>query len=182
VKQKGVAIKNSLLALEKLHGKEAVQRVKDAMPARLREVLDGVMALEWYSVEVTAALHVAIRDVLGSGKWDESHRMSVEAARIELTGVYRLLLRAVQYDTVWDRMERAWSLYYDAGTASWVDRGRGHATALFKGVAGFNLGMWNSVAGRIEQMLLATGARGASATVKDATSTSARIEALWLEG
>jgi hypothetical protein len=181
VKLKGVGLKNTLASLEKLHGKEGLERVKAAMPARLRGALTNVRPIEWYPVEITAALHSAIRDTVGGGSWGESQRISMEAARVELTGVYRVMLRAVQYDTVWDRMERMWRQYYDSGEAKWVDRGHGHATAQFTGVAGFNEGMWGSVAGRIEILLDLTGARGASITVKVAGSTTATIEALWLE-
>jgi hypothetical protein len=181
VRLKGVGVKNSLIALEKLYGQEATARVKNAMPARLREMIDGVLPLEWYPVEMTAALHVAIRDVLGTGGWEVSQRISGEAARIEIAGVYRLLVRAVQYDTVWDRMERAWRLYYDAGEVKWIDREAGHATAIIAGVAGFNTGMWYSVLGRVEQLLLASGARSVNVSIVESTSTHARIEALWLE-
>ena len=131
MKLKGVGLKNTLASLEKLHGKEGLERVKQAMPPRLREPLTQVLPIEWYQVEVTAALHIAIRDTLGGGSWDESQRISMEAAKLELNGVYRVMLRAVQYDTVWDRMERMWRTYYDAGEAKWVDRGQGHATAQF---------------------------------------------------
>jgi hypothetical protein len=181
VKLKGLGLKNTLVALEKLHGADALERVRLAMPARLRETIAQVLPLEWYPVEVTAALHVAIRDTLGDGGWKESQRISCTAAKIELNGVYRLVLRAVQYDTVWDRMERMWPQYYDAGEARWVDRGRGHARAEFRGVAGFNEGMWHSVAGRIEVMLEMTGARGSAVTLTKPASTHATIEALWLE-
>jgi hypothetical protein len=181
VKLKGLGLKNTLVALEKLHGREALERVREAMPSRLRESIVNVLPLEWYSVELTAAVHVAIRDTLGGGQWSESQRISREAAMVEVTGVYRVILRAVQYDTVWDRMERMWPQYYDAGEARWIDRGRGHATAEFRGVAGFNEGMWGSIAGRIEILLEMTGARGAAVTVKQPSSTHATIEALWLE-
>lgn len=181
MKLKGLGLKNTIVALEKLHGKDALERVKEAMPARLRETVALVLPLEWYPVEVTAALHTAIRDTLGGGSWKESQRISRQAAMVEVTGVYRLILRAVQYDTVWDRMERMWPYYYDAGEARWVDRERGHARAEFRGVAGFNEGMWASVAGRIEVLLEMTGARAAAVTVQDPGSTHATIEALWLE-
>lgn len=181
VKLKGVGLRNTLASLERLHGKEGLQRVKEAIPPRLREHLSGIMPLEWYPIEVAAALHQAIRDKLGKGTWAENQRISMEAAKMELSGPYRVLLRAVQYDTVWDRMERMWRQYYDSGEARWVDRGHGHATAEFTGVAGFNDGCWAAVAGRIEILLEATGARGAAVTVKAATSTQATIEALWLE-
>ena len=124
---------------------------------------------------------MAIRDVLGGGTWTESQRISRVAAKIDLTGPYRVLLRAVQYDTVWDRMERIWSHYYDAGEARWVERGHGHATAEFTGVAGFNEGIWRTIAGRIEALLEMTGARAPDVSIKAASSTRGTIEALWFE-
>lgn len=181
MKLKGLALKNTLVAVEKLHRKAGLERVKVALPPRIRDTVAQILPIEWYPVEVTAALHVAIRDTLGGGSWAESQRISREAAKIELHGVYRIMMRVVQYDTVWDRMERMWPQYYDAGEACWVDRGRGHATAEFRGVAGFNEGMWHSIAGRIEVLLENTGARGAAVTLKNAASTRATIEALWLE-
>jgi hypothetical protein len=181
VKVKGIGLKHTVLALEKIHGKAGLERVKEAMPARLREQIGSLHPLEWYPVELSAALHVAIRDALGGGSWSESQRISIVAAKLDIAGPYRVLMRAVQYDTVWDRMERMWSQYYDAGEARWVDRGHGHASAEFRGVAGFNDGMWWSIAGRVELLLGATGARGAAVDLKDPTSTRANLEALWLE-
>ena len=66
----------------------------------------------------------------------------MEAGRIELTGVYRVMLRAVQYDNDLGP--------HGAHVAGLLRRGRGqvgrprrgHATAEFTGVAGFNEGMW----------------------------------------
>jgi hypothetical protein len=181
VKLKGLALKNTLVTVEKLHGKDGLNLVKLALPPRIRETMSQILPIEWYPVEVPAAMHVAIRDTIGGGSWEESQRISREAAKIELNGVYRIIMRAVQYDTIWDRMERMWPQYYDSGEARWVDRGRGHAMAEFRGVAGFNEGMWRSIAGRIELLLENSGSRGAAVTIKHAASTRATIEALWLE-
>jgi hypothetical protein len=180
VRIKGLGLKNTLKSIEKLHAKAGLDRVKDAMPPRAREAVSQILPIEWYPVEVCAALHIAIRETIGGGAWSESQKISREAAKIELFGPYRLMMRAVQYDTIWDRMERMWPQYYDAGEAKWVERGKGNATAEFRGVAGFNEGMWLSIAGRIEILLDRTGARAAIATLKDPSSTHATIEALWV--
>jgi hypothetical protein len=181
VKVKGIGLKHTVVALERIHGKAGLEIVKAAMPARFHETIATLKPLEWYPVEIAAHLHLAIRETLGGGLWTESQRISMVAAKLDITGPYRMMMRAVQYDTVWDRMERIWPQYYDAGEAKWVDRGRGHATAEFRGVAGFNEGMWGAIAGRIEMLLEMTGARGAAITLKDMSSTRATLEALWLE-
>ena len=181
MKVKGIGLKHTLAAIEKLHGKPALARVHEAMPPRLSEVLANVKMLDWYPIELSAAMHAAIREALGNGTWDESHRISRAAALAEIAGPYRMLLRAVQYDTIWDRMERMWSQFYDTGEARWTERGRGHATAEVMGVAGFTEGIWRSVCGRVEGVLEATGARGPAVTLKNTSSTKGTIEALWLE-
>ena len=181
MKLKGSGLRHTLVAIDQLHGKAGLDRVKETMPARLREQLAVVRPLDWYAVEVTAALHVAIRDVLGNGSWAESQRISRAAAKMDLSGPYRVMMRAVQYDTVWDRMERIWLQYYDAGEARWVERERGHARAEVTGVAGFNEGMWRTVAGRIEILLEMTGARSPDVSLKDVTSTRCTMVALWFE-
>jgi hypothetical protein len=181
VKQKGVAFRSTLLAIERLHGEGAVARVKDAMPERHRASMENILAVNWYPIEVSAALHVAIRDTIGRGEWRESHRLGVEAARIDFTGIYRAVLRAIQYDTIWDRMERAWTTYMSGGNAKWEERGHGTMRGYVEGVAGFNNGMWLATAGRMEGLLLLSGAKGASAEPSDMTPTAAKFEALWIE-
>jgi hypothetical protein len=181
VKIKGTGIRSALIAIERLYGADAVVRVKAVMPPRLREVVDKVHPLEWYPVEVSAAVHLAVRDVIGGGSWDASHAIGREAARVDFTGIYKVLVRTVQYDTIWDRIELAWTRYASAGEAKWYERGPGHAKAFVSGVAGYNNGLWASVAGRCEGMLLLSGARGAAVSMIEPANTSCSFEALWLE-
>src|SRR5208283_3754268 len=112
-------------AIESLHGKPALERVRAVLSPRIREQVDQAKPLEWYPVEPSAALHLAVRDVLGGGTWTVNHDLGKEACRIDFTGIYKALIRTVQYDSVWDRMERAWQQYASAGDVKWFDRGRG---------------------------------------------------------
>jgi len=178
---KGVAIRSTLRAVERLHGRDAVTRVKQAVPEAARATLEHVLPVEWYPVEVSAALHAAIREVIGAGSWEASHALGVEAAKLEFTGLYKALIRAVQYDTVWDRMERVWTTYNTTGKPDWFERGRGRARGTIIGVAGYNEGIWQSVAGRCEGILVLCGARGANVVTKNPSSTRCDFEAMWLE-
>jgi hypothetical protein len=182
MRQKGAAIKSTLEAIATLHGEAQLASVRDRIPAHLRAQIEPrVLPVAWYPVEVTAALHEAIRDVLGGGRWEASHRIGVEAARIDFTGVYRVFLRSMQYDTMWDRAERAWTNYNSQGTPRWTERGPGHARGIITGVSGFNVGIWEAVAGRLEGLLQMSGARGATIEVKASSATGAELHALWLE-
>jgi hypothetical protein len=95
--------------------------------------------------------------------------------------MYRVLLRAVHYDSIWDRICTAWSNYNSRGEVKMTVHDRGHATGIVHGVLGFNEGQWRSIAGRTEQLIILAGARAAEVEVHDPTSTSARLEGLYFD-
>jgi hypothetical protein len=181
VQIRGAGIRSLLLAIEKLHGPERLAEVKDAVPDHVREQIEHVLPVQWYDVEVSSTLQVAVRDVLGGGKWDEAHRLGFEAARIDFGGLYRVFVRAVSYETIWDRAPRIWSQYNSQGSAEWTDRREGYAIGRIRGAAGYNFGLWESVAGRMEGMLQMTGLKTATVTVKESSSTYATFEAMWIK-
>jgi len=182
MRQKGAAIKSTLQSIVNLYGEESLKRVKERLPAAmLAQIEPRVLPVAWYPIEVSAAIHEAIRDTLGEGKWQASHALGVEAARIDFTGVYRVLLRSIQYDTMWDRAQRAWTNYNSQGDTQWIDRERGHAVGVITRVSGFNLGVWEAVAGRLEGLLQMSGAKGAIIEVKESSATGCRLDAMWLE-
>jgi len=181
VQQKGVAIKSTLAAVEQLYGAEAYNEVFESLPDEIRAQISPVLPVQWYPIEVTAAIHLAVRDRIGRGSWESSHAVGVEAARIDFTGIYRMFLRAVQYDTILERMERAWSHYNSQGKIVWHDRSEGTMSATISAVDGFNPGIWQAIAGRAQGLLLLSGAKGASVTTRDVTTTSGRIEGIWFD-
>jgi hypothetical protein len=182
VEQKGAALKSTLAAIEKLYGAPAHRDVIESLAEEVRAEIGGtVMSVRWYPVEIVAAVHVALRDRVGRGSWEASHAVGVEAARIDFTGVYRVFLRAVQYDTIWERMERAWSHYNSQGKLVWSERKEGSMSCQVTGVAGFNPGIWHAIAGRTQGLLLLSGAQSASCTPRDMTESSARIEGIWFD-
>ena len=91
---RGAGIRSLLLAIEKLHGPAGLEAVKGAVPKHVREQVEHVLPVQWYDVEVSSTLQIAVRDVLGGGKWDESHHIGFEAARIDFGGLYRVFVRA----------------------------------------------------------------------------------------
>jgi hypothetical protein len=178
---RGAGIRSVLLAIEQLHGAGAVEAVKAALPEATRAQLEPmVLPVRWYPIEVSAALHVAVRDVLGKGDWGVSHQLGVVASRIDFTGLYRVLVRAVPYDSIWDRAQRAWQQYNSQGDARWVERGASSAVGIIRGVNGYNMGLWGSVAGRTEGMLQMAGVKAASVTVVEGTAIGGKISAIWV--
>ena len=178
---KGTALRSTLAAIEKLHGRAALQAIKASFDDDARETLDHILPVSWYPVALGAAVHDGVRRVIGHGDWEASRLVGREAARIDYTGVYRVLLRSIQYDTVFERVELAWRSYYSLGTFSWTRPGPGMMHAKVTGVRGFNTGMWNACAGRTETLLLMTGARVADVRVLDPTDHECSFDAMWVE-
>lgn len=178
---RGAGLRSLLLAIEKLYGPEKLAAVKGAMPSHARAQTERVLPVQWYDIEVNASLHAAVRNVIGDGKWDESHRIGIEAARIDFSGIYRVIVRTMSYETVWNQAQRMWTHYNSQGSAEWTERREGYALGVIRGVAGYNFGLWESVAGRMEAMLTMTGIKTANVTVKEASSTYGKIEAMWIK-
>jgi hypothetical protein len=178
---RGAGIRSALLAIEQLYGDGPLQEVKAALPQAIRAQLEpNVLPVQWYPVETSAQLHVAVRDVLGKGEWTVSHELGAVASRIDFGGIYRVLVRAAPYDSIWDRAQRAWQQYNSQGDAKWIERGASSAVGVIRGVHGYNMGLWQSVAGRTEGMLQMAGVKAASVTVVEGTAIGARIEAIWV--
>lgn len=180
---KGSALASTLRAIERLHGTAGYHAVRLALPAHVRSVLeDGpVLPMRWYPVEVVAAVHDGVRVVLGHGGWELSHALGKEAAREDFSNIYAVVIRVLQPSTVWSRMERMWRIYNSRGHFHWIDLGPGYMHAIIRDVSGYNPGMWNAVAGRGQQVVSMTGAKGADVHVVRSTPSEGELEGMWLE-
>jgi hypothetical protein len=176
---KGAALRSMLVATEGLYGADGLAAVLARLSDEHRAVLAAPLAVQFYPVEISAGFHDALRSVHGKGTWAPSYAVGLAAARIDFTGVYRVLLRAVSYDLLWDRMEAAWKQYNSEGVISLAERGtgfvRGHAT----GAHGYNGGLWHSVAGRGAGLVLLAGAKSAEGKVVSFDAASCRLEITW---
>jgi hypothetical protein len=177
---RGSVLRHNLKAIKNLHGGEGLERVLSALTPELRERVENVIGIEAVPVELFAALQEAVRIQVGHGKWDASHAIGSEASRLEFGGVYRVFIRAIQYDDVWDRIQRTWDHIVGSGAFRWIDRSEGHARAEIHGVPGFNLGCWYSAAGRAERMLLLSGAKSANVSIIEHGVGRAVFDAIWL--
>jgi hypothetical protein len=182
---RGTVLKHNLLAIRNLHGEDGLARVVAgvvaALPADIRERIDGnILQVDAIPISVFAALHEAVKDTLGNGKWDLSHAIGSEAARLEFGGVYRVFIRAVQYDALWERIERTWNHIVGRGAFRWIERRDGYIRAEIHGVVGFNRGLWTSAGGRAERLLLMSGAKSAQVSLVDLNASRGVFEAIWL--
>lgn len=180
---KGTAVASTLGAIERLHGPSAFHAVRSALPHDVRAVLtsEPVMPMRWYPVEVLASVHAAVRDVVGHGDWKASHALGMAAAREDFKNLYAVVIRLLDATTVWTRMERMWGLYNSRGRFQWLELRPGGMHAIIRDVSGYNPGMWQSVAGRGQQVITMTGAKAADVRLVRSSGTEAEFEGDWVE-
>jgi hypothetical protein len=142
---------------------------------------DPVLPVRWYPIELVAGIHLAFRDVAGHGDWRGSHALGILAAREDFKNLYAILIRALDAMSVWTRMERMWTLYNSRGSFEWIELRHGSMHCFIRGVSGYNPGMWHAVAGRGQQLIGMTGAKGADVRMLKSTDTEGEFDATWLE-
>ncbi|MGZ3422369.1 MAG: hypothetical protein ACXWUG_10370 [Polyangiales bacterium] len=177
---KGATLKHNLLAIQNLYGAEALAKIKAGVSPSVRERMEHVTPLDMIPPEVFGEIHETMKQVLGTTGWDASHAVGSEAARLEFGGIYRVLLRAVQYDTVWDRIERTWNHIVGRGAFRWIERGDDFVKGEVVGVVNFHPGIWHSSAGRAERLLVMSGAKSAHVTMIETSPTRGSFEAYWV--
>ena len=178
---KGTALRSTIAAIEKVYGADGLRAVMASLDGPTGASLARVLPVSWYPVSASAALHDGVRRAVGRGDWEASRSVGREAARIDYTGVYRVVMRAIRFDTVFARLELSWRGYYAHGEFAYAAVRPGCVKANVRAVRGFNTGMWVACAGRTESLLLMTGARAADVAVIEPTDYDCTFEATWLE-
>jgi hypothetical protein len=177
---KGTAVRSLLLGLEQATSPADVARVRAAMPEVHRRALEPVvLASKSYPVPVIAAIQEAIRTELGGGGCVINRRAGFEAARLDFSGVYGLFVRVADFQTTLRLMGRAWKRYNSHGEVTVRFHEGQTARVCVDGVAGYNEGMWNSVAGRAEGILTLAGAKKATAAIVSWSPTGCEYQLRW---
>ncbi len=177
---KGVSVRNLLVAIESAYGPAALARVKAALPDEERRRIEPiVLASGSYPVSVSAAIHDAVRDVLGGGTFEANRRVGREAARIDFGGVYRAVLRVADYRTLLEGLDRAWRKYNSQGGVRWSRIDTGSADGEMYGVEGFTEPMWQSIAARVETILELGGAKRAAVVLVACAPEGAKVSLRW---
>jgi hypothetical protein len=179
VEVKGTALRSILVALEALEGAEGLARVRNAMPEGARARIDPiVLGARWYPVAVQAAIHEAIRLEIGKGRVDANYRVARRAAMDDFAGgVYRIFLRTITYDALWDTTARIWRQYNSRGSLSFPERRREMARGHVVGVEGYTLAMWTGVCGRFHGILEIAGAKDVEVVVESHDETQCVLRA-----
>ncbi len=177
---RGTALRGVLVALDAELGAGTADRVRAELPPHVRERLEPtILSGEWYPVACQAALHEAVRAVVGKGALTANERVGYRAGLDDFRGVYRVFLPLLTWDLLWSSVERAWLRYNSAGSITFVTRSAMLAKAEVRDVSGFTEAMWHAVAGRLRATIEIAGGRDVRVGVEAWAESGATLIARW---
>jgi hypothetical protein len=179
VQIKGTALRSIFVGIERVGGKSALANVKAAIPPDVLEQMERVVPSGWYPIELSAALHHAIRKTSGQGTMQANFRIGIEAAKVDYSGVYRAVLWTMDPEAALRRLERSWRQYNSQGEAHWERLERGFGVCRIEGARGYHTAMWVAITGRIHGLLELCGAASVSVELGRNDATSCIFEARW---
>ena len=110
-------------------GKEAWQRVMEALPEEDQKFFNGiVVSAGWYPFEIGKRLDQAIVDVLGHGDPKVFEEIGAKSARKNLSGIHKPFLRPGNPQGFLSQANTIYKFYYDTGYRKY------EATGLTSGV------------------------------------------------
>jgi hypothetical protein len=89
-------------------------------------------------------------------------------------------LRVADYETMLRRLDRAWRQYNSQGRVLWPELDRSSGRCVVQGVEEYIEPMWHSIAGRVEGLLLLSGAKQASVTVTSWSAEGSEFRVRWV--
>lgn len=177
---KGTAVRTTLAAIEEVYGAAGLDKVRAALPPEIATELSGlVLATKSYPISVAAAIQEAVRTELGQGTLQANRKVGAAAGRIDFGGVYRVFLRASSYEMLLGSLDRAFRQYNSQGRVSWERIEKGEADGSIREVTGYTEAMWAAIAGRLEALLLLSGAKSATATIHSTSPEHVELRLRW---
>lgn len=147
-------------ALEKLHGPQALERLRPRLSAKLAEVIStrALASREWYPVAWYGELHDAAQAEFGGGR-----RLHREIGRLatehDLRTIYRFILQFVSPHAILAQAPRIWGLYSDRGVVTHEDLAPSLVRVHFTECPGVSLPVWEDIAAGTAAILSACGAK-----------------------
>ncbi|MGC4095070.1 MAG: hypothetical protein QM756_45555 [Polyangiaceae bacterium] len=157
-KAKGINFTTVLAAVKELHGAEALERARAALPGDVGNALryGGLVVGGWYPIEWYVELWNTLQAQLDLDEV-KARAIGVCAARIGVNRVYRVFSRLASPSTLLRVAGAAFSSYFDTGEIRVSADGSKALIAEWSGCSGFNSLLWADSLGGAEYFLSATG-------------------------
>jgi hypothetical protein len=184
VRIKGQAFVGFQTSLSKRCGPLAVPTILKALPDEISHALERgeIVSVGWYPIDWYAKLHEVARAAHGPAI---SRDIARDAARSDVTTIYRFILRFLSPQTLMGQSARVFRLFCDGGACT-VEKTEAHrATLLYTGCPGANRGFWDNVLGGSETIVELCGGRDVEAQVLEGGGdgdAKMRCEIKWRNG
>ncbi len=148
------------VALEKLHGPDALERLRPRLSTELAEAVTARAdtTREWYPIAWYAELHDAAQAAYGGGR-----RLHREIGRLatenDLRTVHRFILQFVSPRAILAQSQRIWDLYSDRGVVTYEELAPNRVRVHFRECPGVSLPVWEDIASSTATFLAACGAQ-----------------------
>lgn len=171
---KGQAFKGFAGAVESLFGEPGRARWTEALPDELRATWThgGLVTGGWYPMAWYRSFHAAAQEAF-RGERELARRISHEATRRDLEGVYRFVLRFVSPHTLLGQASRIFALYNRGGRVLVRDNEAARATLEYRDCHGCDANVWEDLVGGNIAALETTRVRVTKATVLEGGGSAA---------
>lgn len=156
---KGTAVVASLRYVGERFGKDALQRVLDALSPDERQLLaGGVLASSWYPMPLFLRFMQEAERQLAAQESAVIRRMGRASADYGIKGVYRIFFKLGSPEFIIGRAARVFGSYYDTGQIAVVESRAGRAVLDLTGFSGAPQ-FCERILGWMEQTVELAGAR-----------------------
>lgn len=177
---KGTNFVGTLRSLRELRGLAVHDKVIAETPGPGGEALrlGKIVPVGWYPVSWYLALHDTIQRVTGDGV-SITRQLAAITTKNDFTGLHRLVVKMLSPATAARHTHRLLQLYWRGGTAEVIESRDDRVRVRFKGWRGFDVAVWEDLAGSIDAILIVVGAPAPRARVvaMAADRSEAEIEA-----
>ena len=169
---KGQGFKSFASAVQSLFGEEALQAWVDALPDSVRStwIHGGIVAGGWYPISWYRDFHEALHR---ARPWEPelSRRISMEATKNDLQGVYRFVLQYMSPHTIMGQAPRIFGLYNRGGSVSVLENMDDLVVLAYDDCHGADRNIWEDVIGATVATVESCRVRVLSAAILDGGET-----------
>lgn len=180
---KGSVLKSRLAFVEQHGGRDAVERVLQALPPDDRNTLRNLVAIQWCPFELGERLDEAIVQVMGNGRPEFFERLGAASAETNLTSVHKAFLAPGDPHAFLAKAPQIYRLYYHTGRREYEKTGEKEAVLTTREAETFSAPDCLTVVGWYKQALVMCGATGVRIVEEECRArggTACRYRISWL--
>ncbi len=129
----GTILSDQIRLMRDLHGADLVARATSALPASLREEVEGVLPGTWVTIDAARELKTAVARELGEDPIELQKRIVRQGIERTLSTVWRFFMRQLGDEALTKRTPILYSRTFDRGSLELVRMGDGEGELELEG-------------------------------------------------